>query len=86
MKDQSDDIGPMIAEATELLRSMRRTIDTQHTEICNLNRNTDALRREICSLKKENESLRRQLAKYEKPDKNSGNSSTPPSKERMKTR
>ena len=33
---------------------------------------------------KENRSLRKRLEKYEKPDKNSNNSSTPPSKEKMK--
>ena len=63
---------------------MRETIDSQHVEICNLNRNAEALHQEIRSLKKENEKLREQLAKYETPEKNSGNSSTPPSKESIK--
>lgn len=63
---------------------MRETIDSQHTEICNLNRKAEALHQEVRCLKKENETLREQLAKYETPEKNSGNSSTPPSKESMK--
>ena len=49
---------------TEEMRLMRETIDSQHVEICNLNRNAEALRQEIRSLKKENEKLREQLAKY----------------------
>ena len=69
---------------TDEMGLMRETIDSQHAEICNLNRNTEALRQEIRCLKKENEALREQLAKYETPEKNSGNSSTPPSKESMK--
>ena len=46
-------------------------------------------RMRICAVtwkgfEKENRSLRKRLEKYEKPDKNSNNSSTPPSKEKMK--
>ena len=63
---------------------MRETIDSQHAEICNLNRNTEALHKEIRNLRKENKKLREELAKYERPGKNSGNSNTPPSKETIK--
>lgn len=63
---------------------MRETIDSQHAEICNLNRNTEALHKEIRNLRKENKMLREELAKYERPGKNSGNSNTPPSKETIK--
>jgi cell division protein FtsB len=56
---------------TDEMRLMRETIDSQYTEICNLNRNTEALHQEIRNLKKENDALREQLAKYETPDKNS---------------
>lgn len=84
VKEQSDDIGPMIAEATELLRSMRRTIDAQHEEICKLNRNMQKLNNDLRKKDKLIKELSARLSKYEKPDKNSGNSSTPPSKERMK--
>lgn len=57
---------------------MQRTIDSQHSEICSLNRNVD-------KLLKENRELRKKLEKYEKPPKDSGNSSTPPSKEPIKS-
>ncbi len=57
---------------------MQRTIDSQHSEICLLNRNVD-------KLLKENRELRKKLEKYEKPPKDSGNSSTPPSKEPIKS-
>ena len=77
-------ISEALLTMTEEMRLMRETIDSQHREICNLNRHTEALRQEIRCLKKENETLRERLAKYETPEKNSGNSSTPPSKESMK--
>lgn len=48
-----------------------------YVENCSLNRNVDRLL-------KENRELRKRLDKYEKPPKDSGNSSTPPSKEPMK--
>lgn len=63
---------------------MRETIDSQYAEICSLNRNTEALHKEIRNLKKENKMLREELAKYERPERNSGNSSAPPSKENIK--
>lgn len=63
---------------TSQLELMQKTIDSQHTEICSLNRNVDRLL-------KENRELRKRLEKYEKPPKDSGNSSTPPSKEPMKS-
>lgn len=56
---------------------MRKTIDEQHTMICNLTRANERLT-------KENRELRKRLLKYEEPTKNSDNSSTPPSKESMK--
>ena len=84
MNEKVTDISEALLTMTEEMRLMRETINSQHAEICNLNRNTEALHKEIRNLKKENESLRTQLAKYESPDKNSGNSSTPPSKENMK--
>lgn len=57
---------------------MQGTIDSQHAEICVLNRNID-------KLLKENRQLRRRLEKYEKPPKDSDNSSTPPSKEPVRS-
>ena len=84
VNEKVTDISEALLTMTDEMRLMRETIDSQHAEICNLNRNTEALRQEIRCLKKENETLREQLAKYETPEKNSGNSSTPPSKESMK--
>ena len=49
-----------------------------------MNRNINALNLEIRKKDTELINLRERLAKYENPDKNSNNSSTPPSKERMK--
>ena len=62
---------------SEQLKSMQGTINSQHAEICALNRNVDRLL-------KENRELRKRLEKYEKPPKNSDNSSTPPSKAPIK--
>ena len=84
VNEKVTDISEALLTMTEEMRLMRETIDSQHAEICNLNRNAEALHQEIRSLRKENDALREQLAKYETPDKNSGNSSTPPSKESMK--
>ena len=77
VKEKVTDISEALKEMASEMRSMRETIDAQQTEIHALNRNLEGLRNE-------NRSLRERLAKYEKPDKNSGNSSTPPSKEKMK--
>lgn len=67
----------MLSGLSGQLRFMQGTIDSQHAEICALNRNID-------KLLKENRELRKRLEKYEKPPKDSGNSSTPPSKEPVK--
>lgn len=77
MKSQVTDITKTLSELTSELRSMRETIDAQCTKIACLNRNVE-------KLQKENHELRKRLKKYESPGKNSGNSSTPPSKEKMK--
>ena len=63
---------------------MRETIDSQHSEICRLSRLVESNHVELHKRDKRIEELEAKLAKYEAPDKNSGNSSTPPSKENMK--
>lgn len=78
VKQQVNNIAAALRSLTSQLELMQRTIDSQHTEICSLNRNIDQLQRE-------NRELRKRLEKYEKPPKDSGNSSTPPSKEPMKS-
>ncbi len=78
VKQQVNDINSTVAGLLSELKVLRATIDSQHSEICSLNRNID-------KLLKENRELRKRLEKYEKPPKNSGNSSTPPSKEPVKS-
>lgn len=68
----------------EELWSLRQTLDLQYAEICQLNRNAEALNQMIRKLEAENRQLRERLSRYESPDKNSTNSSTPPSKEKMR--
>lgn len=77
VKQQVNDIDSTLAGLLSELKELRGTIDSQHAEICSLNRNID-------KLLKENRELRKRLEKYEQPPKNSGNSSTPPSKEPIK--
>lgn len=77
VKQQISDISSILVGLSEQLKTMQGTIDSQHAEICSLNRNVDRLL-------KENRELRKRLEKYEKPPKDSGNSSTPPSKEPIK--
>lgn len=91
MTGQVNDISEALQNMASEMRSMREKIDSQYSEICQLNRNLDALRVELRKCKdiieekdKVISELNEKLSKYETPDKNSGNSSTPPTKERMK--
>lgn len=91
MKQQVTDIAEVLRGLTAQIESMQRTIDLQHVTIGQINRTSQGQLKEIRDLKhllkkrdKENEELRKRLSKYEDPPKNSGNSSTPPSKESMK--
>ena len=65
---------------TAEMRLMRETINQQYAEIAKLNRNIEALNHQIRKKDEENARLKERLSKYEKPKKNSSNSSTPPSK------
>lgn len=78
------DISEALQTMTEEMRLMRETIDSQHAEICRLTRLVESNHVEMHKRDKRIEELETKLAKYETPDKNSGNSSTPPSKESMK--
>ncbi|MBR6508246.1 MAG: IS66 family transposase [Paludibacteraceae bacterium] len=69
---------------TEEMRLMRETIDSQHSEICRLSRLVESNHVELHKRDKRIEELEAKLAKYEAPEKNSNNSSTPPSKENIK--
>ena len=74
VKQQVNDISETLAGLLSELQSLRKTVDSLYAENRSLNRNVDRLL-------KENRELRKRLEKYEKPPKDSGNSSTPPSKE-----
>lgn len=69
---------------TAEMRLMRETINQQHAEIAKLNRNIESLNHQLRKKDAEIVKLKDRLSKYENPEKNSGNSGTPPSKERMK--
>ena len=82
MKEQVTDISKVLQGITEDMRLMRETINQQYSEIVRLNLNIYALSLQISKKDTELTNLRERLGKYENPDKNSNNSSTPPSKER----
>jgi len=84
MKEQVTDISKVLQDMTEEMRLLRETVNQQYAENVKLNRNINALNLQIRKKDTELTNLRERLAKYENPDKNSNNSSTPPSKERMK--
>ena len=84
MKEQVADISKVLKSMAEEMLSMRKTIDQQYSEIVRLSRNIEALNHQLRKKNEENAKLHERLSKYEHPDKNSGNSSTPPSKESMK--
>ena len=71
------DVQDVLVNMQKQMDSMKETINVQHEKICNLKRN-------VQRLTKENAKLRKRLAKYETPNKDSNNSSTPPSKEPMR--
>ena len=91
VKQQVNDITDALRSLSSQIESMQRTIDSQHATICQINRTCQAQLKKIRFLEQmlkkkdtEIEELMRRLSKYEEPPKNSGNSSTPPSKEPMK--
>ena len=84
VNEKVTDISEALLTMTEEMRLMRETIDSQYTEICRLSRLVESNHVELHKRDKEIQELKDRLAKYEAPDKNSGNSSTPPSKESIK--
>ena len=84
MKEQVTDISKVLQDMTAEMRLMHETINQQYAEIAKLNRNIEALNRQIRKKDETIAKLTERLSKYETPKKNSGNSSTPPSKESMK--
>ena len=78
------DISEVLHSMKEDMRLMRETIASQHSEICRLSRLVESHNVELHKRDRRIEELEAELAKYKAPDKNSGNSSTPPSKESIK--
>lgn len=91
VKQKVTDISEAISSLAKQIESMQKTIDSQHATICQINRTSQCQLKEIRDLKRDGKKkdkliaeLQKRLSKYEEPPKNSGNSSTPPSKEGMK--
>lgn len=83
--DQQVDIEKYLEEFRSEISRQHKTIKDLTDDVARLNRRVEAQNVEIKTLKSENKDLRERLSEYEDapPPKNSGNSSVPPSKERM---
>lgn len=73
VKQPVEDISETLSGFFWELQSLRKTVDLLYAENRSFNRNVDRLL-------KENRGLRKRLEQYEKPPKDFGNGSTPPSK------
>ena len=78
VNEQVKDITEAIQSLQSDMQLMRKTIDSQHRQICQQVRSIE-------KLSKENKELRKRLSKYEDCPKDSSNSSVPPSKESIKS-
>lgn len=83
MKEQVTDISKVLQNMAEETQLMREAINQQHAEIAKLNRNIESLKQQLRKKNKEITELKDRLSKYENPEKDSSNSYTPPSKERI---
>lgn len=83
--NQQVDIEKYLKEFRSEIGNLNKTVKDLSDDNARLNRRVEALNVDNNALKKENADLRERLSKYEdpQPPKNSGNSSVPPSKERM---
>lgn len=83
--NQQVDIEKYLEEFRSEIGNLNNTVKDLLDDNARLNRRVEALNVDNNALKKENADLRERLSKYEdpQPPKNSGNSSVPPSKERM---
>ena len=84
MKQVVTDMVEVLRSLTEELEKLRKIIDAQREEIRVLSQNIDGLNVTICKKNAWIKELEKRLGKCEAPGKNSSNSSTPPSKEKMK--
>lgn len=83
MKEQVTDISKVLQNMAEEMELMREAINQQHAEIAKLNRNIESLKHQLRKKNEEITELKDRLSKYENPEKDSSNSNTPPSKERI---
>lgn len=83
MKEQVTDISKVLQNMAEEMQLMREAINQQHAEIAKLNRNIESLKHQLRKKNEEITELKNRLSKYENPEKDSSNSNTPPSKERI---
>ncbi|MEG1660787.1 MAG: IS66 family transposase, partial [Bacteroides sp.] len=79
------DIQTAIKNLRIQMDSMQLHLDSSHEEICKLNRNNQRVEKENHALRQENKELKERRSKYEQPSKDSNNSSTPLSKENLKS-
>lgn len=82
---QQVDIEKYLAEFRSEIGSLNRAVKDLSADNARINRRVESQNVEIKSLKSENADLRNRLSKYEdlQPTRNSGNSSLPPSKEKL---
>lgn len=87
------DIEEILKELNKKVSSLQDTVSEQGTEISRLNRldslhqkDMHAAKMKIAALEKENTELKERLSQYEKPEKDSHNSSVPPSQEPPKAK
>lgn len=83
MKEQVTDISKVLQNMAEEMQLMREAINQQHAEIAKLNRDIESLKHQLRKKNEEITELKDRLSKYENPEKDSSNSNTPPSKERI---
>lgn len=80
------DIYEVLATLTGKISSLEQTISEQSVEISRLNRIINQKDKRIHALEKENKKLMERLSHYEKPDKDSHNSSIAPTQESIKAK
>ena len=85
MNEQVIDIYEIIHAFTNKLEALQSELDTVRVELAEAREEIRVLKYENECLKTENKALKRRLDKYEKPSKDSTNSSIPPAKEDIKS-
>jgi len=86
MTNDISDIYELLATLKGNIFSLEQTVSEQSAEISRLHRIIHQKDKRIQALEKENKKLREGLSVYEKPDKDSHNSSIAPSQESIKSK